>query len=133
MEGKGGRQQWRAGQGLSYRRSWRGGRRAGAGGRRCGGQAALLRCSGNGGCSATGRRGQRQSVLFGSVAPRIMARQALSRQRSAIPVAVASALCHATIHDAAQAFGHTRTIDVAKNVSLKKSRGLDLKLVSKKY
>ena len=69
----------------------------------------------------------------GSAAPRSVARQALPRQRSATTVAATSALCCATIHGAAQAFGRARAIGAAKSVSLKKTAVLDLKLVSKKY
>jgi len=46
-----------------------------------------------------------------------VARQALPRQRSAIPVAATSALCRATMHGAAQAFGRARAIGAVKNVS----------------
>jgi len=104
--------------GAGCRRSWRGGRRArrwaGAVGRGRGGQAALLRCLGNSGCSATGGRGTRRGFYSalprhgsgrGTAAPRSVARQALPRQRSTIPVATMSALCRATMHGAAQAFG----------------------------
>ena len=117
-----------------------GGRRFGAGGRN--GQAALLRCSGNGGCSATSGRGRggrfysalsRHGLGRDSAAPRSVARQALPRQRSATPVPTMSVLCRGTMHDAAQAFGRARTIGAAKSVSfLKKPTVLDFKLVSKK-
>jgi len=61
-----------------------------------------------------------------------VARQALPSQRSAIPVAATSALCRATMHGTAQAFGRARAIGKAKSVSFKKTDVLDLKLVSKK-
>ena len=64
---------WLAGAG--GRGGWRARRRASAGGRWRGGQEALLRCLGNDGCKATGGRGPRRSVLFGSAAPRIRVRQ----------------------------------------------------------
>ena len=41
----------------------------------------------------------------------------LSRQRSALLVAATSALCRATMHGAAQAFGRVRAIGAAKSVS----------------
>ena len=41
----------------------------------------------------------------------------LSRQRSALLVAATSALCRATMHGAAKAFGHARAIGAAKSVS----------------
>jgi len=56
-------------------------------------------------------------VIPGSAAPRSVARQALPRQRSTIPVAATSALCRATMHGATQVFGRTRTIGAAKSVS----------------
>ena len=68
----------------------------------------------------------------GSAAPRLVARQALPRQRSAIPVVATSALCRATIHGATQAFDRARAIGAAKSVSLKKLTVLNLKLVFKK-
>jgi len=78
--------------------------------------------------SALPRHGSRRVTA----ASRSMARQALPRQRSAIPVAATSALCRATMHGAAQVFGRARAIGAAKSVSLKKSTVLDLKLVFKK-
>ena len=90
-------------------------------------------------------------VIPGSAAPSIRARhchamdhgaalprrdrwrdRALPRQRPAFLVAATSALCRATMHGAAQAFGYARAIGAAKSVSLKKPRVLDLKLSSKK-
>ena len=61
--------------------------------------------------------------------------RALPRQRSARLVAATLAVCRATKHGAAQAFGRARAIDAAKSVSffLKISTVLDLKLISKKY
>ena len=77
----------------------------------------------------TGRDG-----FFGSAAPRIraVARQALPRQRSAILVAAMSALCHATMHGATQAFDCARAICAAKNVSLKKTDNVRFKIILKK-
>ena len=60
-----------------------------------------------------------------------VARQALPRHRSAIPVVATSAPYRATMHGAAQAFSRVRIIDTVKSVSLKKSMVLDLKLISK--
>ena len=115
--------------------SWRGGRRArwraGTGGRGRGGLAAPT-------------AGLAASVLFGSAAPRIrarstaprsVARQALPRQRSAILVAATLALCRATMHGAAQAFGHARAIGAAKSVSfkIKKTDGVRFKIKFKKW
>jgi len=55
--------------------------------------------------------------------------RALPRQRSALLVAATSALCRASMHGAAQAFGRARAIGVAKSVSFKKNSSvLDLKL-----
>ena len=70
----------------------------------------------------------------GTAVPRSMARQELPRQRSPKPALATSALCRATMHDGAQAFGRVRAIGAAKSVSFfkKKPRVLDLKLVSKK-
>ena len=78
--------------------------------------------------------GTGRGVSFGSAAaPRSMARQTLPRHRSAIPVAATSALCRATMHGAAQAFGRARAIGAAKSVSFKKKPTvLDLKLVFNK-
>ena len=59
--------------------------------------------------------------------------RALPRQRLALLVAATSALCRATMHDAAEAFGHARAIGAVKSVSFKKKpRVSDLKLSSKK-
>ena len=62
------------------------------------------------------------------------ARQALPRQPSTFPVVATSALCRATMHGAAQAFGHAMAIGATKNVSFeeKKPTMLNLKLVFKK-
>ena len=59
--------------------------------------------------------------------------RALPRQRSALLVAATSAPCRAAMHDATQTFGRARAIGAAKSVSLKKTRVLNLKLVSKKF
>jgi len=69
-----------------------------------------------------------------TAAPRSVARQTQPRQRLAISVAATSALCRATMHGAAQAFGRPRVIGAAKSVSfkIKKPTVLDLKLNSKK-
>ena len=48
--------------------------------------------------------------------------RALPRLRSALLVAATSALCRASMHGAAQAFGRARAIGVAKSVSWKKNR-----------
>ena len=63
-------------------------------------------------------------IILGSAALWIRARHAALPhcQRSAIPVAATSAICRATMHGAAQAFGRAREIDAAKSVSLKKQR-----------
>jgi len=53
----------------------------------------------------------------GTAAPRSLARQALPRQRSALLVTAMSAMCRATMHGAAQAFGRVRAIGAAKSVS----------------
>ena len=58
-----------------------------------------------------------RGVLFALDAPWPLARQALPRQRSALLVVATSALCRATMHGAAQAFGRAREIGAAKNVS----------------
>ena len=55
-------------------------------------------------------------VLFGAAAPKSVARQTLPRQRSANPVTATSALCRATMHGVAQAFGHAKTIGASKIV-----------------
>ena len=54
--------------------------------------------------------------------------RALPRHRSAIPVAATSARGRTTMHGAAQAFGRTREIDAAKNVSLKKIEDVRFKI-----
>ena len=80
-----------------------------------GGQAGLLLGQAGlaaGFYSALPRHGSRRVIA----APRSMARQALPRQRSAIPVVATSYLCRATMHGV----GRARTIDAAKSVSLKK-------------
>ena len=64
----------------------------------------------------------------GIAAPRSLARQTLPRQRSAFLVAATSALCLATMHSAAQAFGRARKIDTAKSVSLKKIGDVKFKI-----
>ena len=46
----------------------------------------------------------------------------------AIPVVATSALCRATMHGAAQAFGHVREIAAAKSVSFKKNGGVRFKI-----
>ena len=75
----------------------------------------------------------RHAPWRGTATPRSVARQARPRQRSAIPVAVTSARCRATMHGAAQTFGRARAIGAAKSVSFKKNPTvLDLKLYSKK-
>jgi hypothetical protein len=74
----------------------------------------------------------RQRSGRGSAAPRSVARQALPRQRSAISVAATSALCRATMHGAAQAFGRARPLGAAKSVSLKKTDRVKFKISFKK-
>ena len=78
--------------------------------------------------SALPRHGSRRVT----VAPRSMERQALPRQRSAIPVVATSALCRATMHVAAQTFGRARAIGAAKSVSLKKTDSVRFKIILKK-
>jgi len=58
----------------------------------------------------------------GTAAPRLVARQALPRQRSAFLIVATSAPCRATMHGAAQAFGRAMAIGATKSVSLKKHR-----------
>jgi len=57
----------------------------------------------------------------------------LLRQQSADPDNATSALCRATMYNAAWVFGHVRAIGAAKSVSFKKKPTmLDLKFVFKK-
>ena len=73
--------------------------------------------------------GARARYLFGPAAPQIRARQALPRQRSQLQVVATSALCRATMHGAAQAFGRARAIGAAKSVSfLKKIESVRFKI-----
>ena len=58
--------------------------------------------------------------------------RAMPRQRSALLVAATSALCRASMHGAAQAFGHVRAIGAAKSVSLKKIVSVRFKIILKK-
>jgi len=128
---------------------------AGAGGRRCGswlGRARLQAGAGgrgrgqtlaraDAGVAAVGRAlllGQRDwswgfylplphhGSWRGTATPRLVARQALPRHRSSIPVVATSAHCRATMHGAAQAFSCAIAIGAAKSVSLKKQTVLDL-------
>jgi len=106
--------------------------RAGAmrgGGALCGWRRTRRRAGGQG-CGRAGGGLARDIYLApprhapwrGTAASRSVARQALPRERSAIPIAATSALCRATIHGATQAFGRARAIGAAKSVSFKKTR-----------
>ena len=59
--------------------------------------------------------------------PRSVARQDLPRHRSPRPAHATSALCRATMHGAAQAFGRARAVSVAKSVSFKKTDSVRFK------
>ena len=72
----------------------------------------------------------RHATGRGTAAPWSVARQDPPRQRP--PGQPTPALCRATMHGVAHAFGRVRAIDAAKSVSLKKPTVLDLKLDSKK-
>ena len=74
----------------------------------------------------------RHDPWCGIAAPRSLARQTLPRQRSVFLVAATSALCLATMHSAAQAFGRAMTIDAAKSVSLKEINSVIFKIILKK-
>ena len=130
-------------------RSWHGRRgrcAAGVAGRGVGGQARPGRAgacgrwqgAGGGGRASGLARGvylvqPRHGSGRGTAAPRSVARRDLPRHRSPSPALATSALCRATMHDAALAFGRAMAIGAAKSVSLKKNPTvLDLKLVIKK-
>ena len=76
----------------------------------------------------------RHATGRGTAAPGSVARQDPPCHRSPRPAHATSALCRATMHGVAQAFGHARAIDAAKSVSFfkKKPTVLDLELVLKK-
>ena len=93
----------------------KGGREAATEGQAGGGRSGQTRASG----LATRGAGLAAGLLFGSAAPRSVARQALPRQLSAFPVVAMSAPRRATMHGVAQAFGRAMAIDAAKSVSFK--------------
>ena len=94
----------------------KGGREAATEGRAGGGRDGQARAGGTG-CGAFYSALPRHGSGRGSTALRSVARQALPRQRSAFLVAATSALCRATMHGAAQAFGRARIIGADKSVS----------------
>ena len=86
---------------------------------------------------ACGRSGSRAGYISAPAAPQIRARHCRAMVGGAAgpatsapprPARATSALCRATMHGAAQAFGRVRAIGAAKNVSFKKTDRVRFKI-----
>ena len=112
----------------------RGGRVHGMAGRPLAAAAVFGRV-GRAGCVRAGRLARgiymvlpRHGSGRDTATPRSVARQELPCQRSPRSALATSALCRATMHGAAQAFGRARAIGAAKSVSFKKTSSVRFKI-----